>query len=103
MPYGGTFKSNPNTLVDGQQQGLRLDKSGALVTASATSDSSGSYVVTDRDTNGVAVPTWKPHTYTYDGSGNLLTDTVTDGAATWVRTYTYVNGQQSTDSGWVKQ
>lgn len=57
----------------------------------------------DLDTDGQRVPTNKAHTYTYDSSGNLATDTVTDGASSWVRTYTYANGAQVSDSGWVKQ
>lgn len=58
---------------------------------------------TDRDTTGGIVPVWKAHAYTYDGSGNLATDTVTDGASTWVRTYQWSGGAQTSDSGWVKQ
>lgn len=58
---------------------------------------------TDLDTDGNVVPTYKAHSYTYDPSGNLQTDSVTDGAATWVRTYGYTMGAQSSDSGWVKQ
>lgn len=55
------------------------------------------------DTDGSAVPVFKAHSYTYDGSGNLATDTVSDGTSTWVRTYTWDNGAQASDSGWVKQ
>lgn len=58
---------------------------------------------TDLDTTGNVVPTYKAHTFTYDTSGNLVTDTVTDGVSSWVRTYTYSGGVQTTDSGWVKQ
>lgn len=57
----------------------------------------------ERDTNGNPVPTYKAHTYAYDTSGNLITDTVTDNGSSWVRTYTFVNGAQQSDSGWVKQ
>lgn len=57
----------------------------------------------DRDTDGYPVPTYKAHTFTYDGSGNLQTDTVTDGANTWVRTYTWTGSDMSSDSGWVRQ
>lgn len=57
----------------------------------------------EKDTDGNPVPTWKGHTFTYDGSGNLATDTVTDGTATWVRTYLWEGAAQSSDSGWVKQ
>ncbi len=55
------------------------------------------------DTNGNEVPTYKAHTYTYDGSGNTATDTVSSGSASWTRSYTYQNGQLVSDSGWVKQ
>lgn len=55
------------------------------------------------DTGGNPVPTNKAHAYTYDGSGNLSTDTVTDGTSTWVRTYMWTSGAQTSDSGWVKQ
>lgn len=64
---------------------------------------SPSFVAAELDTAGNPVPTYKAHNFAYDGSGNLTTDTVTDGAATWVRTYTYTATGVSTDSGWVKQ
>lgn len=57
----------------------------------------------DLDTNGDPVPTYKAHTYTYDDSGNLSTDSVTDDTNTWIRTYTYTPSGPATDSGWVKQ
>lgn len=57
----------------------------------------------DRDTDGNPVPTWRGHAFTYDNSGNLHTDTVTDDADTWVRTYTWDGAAQTNDSGWVKQ
>ena len=55
------------------------------------------------DTAGNPVPTNKAHTYTYDNSGNLATDTVTDGTSTWVRSYTAGPTGTTGDSGWVKQ
>lgn len=58
---------------------------------------------TSLDTDGNPVPVWKAHNFTYDGSGNLATDTVTDGTRTWVRTYMWMSGAQTSDSGWVKQ
>lgn len=60
-------------------------------------------MVEDRDTDGNPVPTYKAHTYTYYGAGQVHSDTVTDGTNTWVRTFMYENGQQVSDSGWVKQ
>lgn len=57
----------------------------------------------DRDNDGAPVPTWKPHTFTYDDLGKLITDTVMNGASVWVRTYQWDGDNQSADSGWVKQ
>lgn len=57
----------------------------------------------ERDTDGNPVPTWEGHSYGYDGSGNLTTDTVTDGTSTWIRTYMWDGAAQMSDSGWVKQ
>lgn len=57
----------------------------------------------DLDTDGNPVPTYKAHIYTYDGSGNLQTDTITDGTNTWVRTYDTSPTGPISDSGWVKQ
>lgn len=57
----------------------------------------------ERDTDGNPVPTWLGQSYTYDGSGNRETATVTDGTDTWVATYTYSGGDLVAESGWVKQ
>ncbi len=65
--------------------------------------SGGTSAPTSLDTDGNPVPVWKSHSFTYDGSGNLATDTVTDGTSTWVRTYQWANGAQTVDTGWVKQ
>ena len=82
------------------------DSAGVLreVPPSASASGSASAAVQDLDTNGNPVPTYKAHTYTYDDSGNLSTDTVTDGVNTWVRSYgPYTPTGPATDSGWVKQ
>lgn len=60
-------------------------------------------VIIDLDTDGEPVPTYLPTTFTYDGQNNLQTATVTSGTDTWVRTYTISGGNQTADSGWVKQ
>jgi YD repeat-containing protein len=44
-----------------------------------------------------------PHAYTYDGSGNLKTDTMTIGSLTFVKTYTYTGTQLTGETGWVQQ
>lgn len=41
------------------------------------------------------------HAYTYS-SGNLLTDTATDGVNSWRKTYTYTGTDLTTESKWVK-
>lgn len=43
-----------------------------------------------------------PVAYGYDLGGDLVTLTVTDGATTWVKTYTWVAGQLTNVSAWVK-
>ncbi len=58
---------------------------------------------TELDTNGNVVPVWQAHTFSYDDSGNLKTDNVSDASGSWTRSYTYVNGNVASDSGWVKQ
>jgi YD repeat-containing protein len=43
------------------------------------------------------------HTYGYDASGLIVTDTATDGATTWVKTYTYNAAAQLTgETKWVR-
>ncbi|TKD50214.1 hypothetical protein [Sphingomonas baiyangensis] len=69
----------------------------------AATGGDGTASLVERDTDGNPVPTHKAHAYTYDSSGNLHTDTVTDGADRWVRTLEWGNGVQTGDSGWVKQ
>jgi len=92
----------PVTLADGSRWIIP-----AFVQITSAGDLVGSAGVggagTDLDTQGNIVPTYKAHTYTYDTSGNQITDSVTDGSSTWVRSYVYANGQMTTDSGWVKQ
>lgn len=41
--------------------------------------------------------------YGRDGSGNLTTETATDGTNVWVKTYTYVANVLTAESKWVKQ
>lgn len=44
------------------------------------------------------------HTYTYNGpNGAIDTDTVTNGANSWKKTYTYTGSNMTGESGWVKQ
>lgn len=42
-----------------------------------------------------------PHTYTYNASGQIVTDTVTNGVKTWVKTFSYTNGQLTSETAWV--
>lgn len=78
--------------------------SGEPYTLASAADGATTLVGTaDLDTDGNIVPTYKAHSYTYDASGNLATDTVTDGVNTWVRNYTTSPTGVTADSGWVKQ
>lgn len=56
------------------------------------------------DSTGQAfVPAACAHTYGYDASGLIVTDTATDGATTWVKTYTYNAAAQLTgETKWVR-
>lgn len=89
-------------LNDGEYAPLQVDKRGALKTTSL-GENPGSGDATAMDTDGNPVPVWKAHTFTYDGSGNLSTDTVTDGTDTWVKSFIWTSGALTMDSGWVKQ
>lgn len=90
----------PDT-VDIIYQGRRLRAD--LVTQVFSEDAARLYAA-ELDTNGGIVPVWKAHAYTYDNSGNLSSDTVTDGTSTWVRSYgPYTPTGPANDSGWVKQ
>ena len=42
------------------------------------------------------------HTYGYS-AGLLVTDTATDGATSWVKTYSYTSGNLTGETKWVKQ
>lgn len=44
-----------------------------------------------------------PHAYTFNGSNNLLTDTVTQGNNVFVKTFAYTGANLTSESGWVKQ
>lgn len=43
------------------------------------------------------------HAYAYNASGQLVTDTATSGASTWVKTYSYTGAKLSGETVWVKQ
>jgi len=88
----------PVTLADGTRFVIP-----AVVLINATGATVDAQGGTDLDTDGNVVPTYKGHSYTYDSSGNQVTDTVVDGANRWVKTTIYTNGQEASNSGWVKQ
>lgn len=43
------------------------------------------------------------HVYGYNGSGQLTTDTATDGTSTWVKTFSYTSGNLTGETKWVLQ
>ena len=61
-------------------------------------DSSGQYMFD---------PSSWGHSYAYDANNNLQTDTITNGVLTFVKTYAWVNSNNSwlceTESAWVLQ
>lgn len=97
----GIFTKLLPMLVDGQQVTPQVDQRGRLIVSSGD-DSVIFTTNVDLDTTGGVVPTYKGLSNTYDASGNLLTQTVRNGG-TWIRTFTYTNGEVASDSGWVKQ
>jgi YD repeat-containing protein len=101
----GIFTKLLPFLSDGQQVPPQVDARGRLIVSSGDNNTAGVLTVTtvELDTNAGIAPTWKAHAYTYDGSNNLKTDTITDGTNIWVKTFVYENGYQVSDSGWVKQ
>jgi len=101
----GVFTTMLPTLDNGVQVSPQVDKRGRLIVSSGDNNAAGVLTVTtvDLDTNAGIVPTWKAHAYAYDTSGNQISDTVTDGTNTWIRSSTFSGGVQTTDSGWVKQ
>jgi len=97
----GVFTKLLPWLTDGQQVNPQVDQRGRLIVSSG--DDSVIYTtVVELDTNGGIVPVHKGLANTYDPSGNLQTQTVKNGS-TWIRTFTYTNGEVASDSGWVRQ
>lgn len=89
----------PDT-VDITYAGRRLRAD--LVTFAVSAEAARLFVA-ELDTDGNLVPVWKGHTYTYDDSGNLLTDTIVSGPDAWTKTYSYLPSGPASDSGWVKR
>jgi YD repeat-containing protein len=57
-----------------------------------------------RDSAGVVFsPASCSHAYGYDSSGNLTTDTATDGAVVRVKTLAYTSGNMTAETKWVVQ
>lgn len=60
-------------------------------------------IATDSTGTPINQDAWS-HTYAYDASGLIVTDTATDGLNTWVKTYSYNTTAQLTgETMWVKQ
>lgn len=73
----------------------------ALLTSGAAAASSSTQIA---DSTGVFFdPESCSHVYGYSGANELLTDTATSGASSWIKTYTYVAGNMTAESLWVKQ
>lgn len=101
MDMFGKYSETLPILDSGMVSRLQIDKRGRIIVSSG--DDSVIYTtVVELDTNGGIVPVHKGLANTYDPSGNLRTQTVKNGS-TWIRTFTYTNGEVASDSGWVRQ
>ena len=101
MDMFGKYSETLPILDSGMVSRLQIDKRGRIIVSSG--DDSVIYTtVVELDTNGGIVPVHKGVNNTYDPSGNLQTQTVKNGS-TWIRTFTYTNGEVASDSGWVRQ
>lgn len=101
MDMFGKYSETLPILDSGMVSRLQIDKRGRIIVSSG--DDSVIYTtVVELDTNGGIVPVHKGLANTYDPSGNLQTQTVKNGS-TWIRTFTYTNGEVASDSGWVRQ
>lgn len=101
MDMFGKYSETLPVLDSGMVSRLQIDKRGRIIVSSG--DDSVIYTtVVELDTNGGIVPVHKGLANTYDPSGNLQTQTVKNGS-TWIRTFTYTNGEVASDSGWVRQ
>lgn len=105
MDMFGKYSETLPILDSGMVSRLQVDKRGRIIVSSGDNNKAGvlTVITVDLDTNAEIVPTWEGHSYAYDDSGNLSSDTVSDGTNTWIRTYTYTPSGPATDSGWVKQ
>lgn len=59
-------------------------------------------VTTDSTGASIDPAAWS-HVYAYNGSGQLVTDTATDGTTSWVKTFTYTSGNLTGETKWVRQ
>lgn len=59
-------------------------------------------VVVDSSGNYRFDPDSMSHNYTYNSDGTIATDAATDGTNVFTKTYTYTNGNLTTESLWVK-
>lgn len=84
-------------LLQGTQNTAKIfaaTPSGAILTAPSSTDSTGQPFA----------PEDCAHAYGYDANGLLITDTATNAAGAWVKTYTYnAASQLSGETLWVKQ
>lgn len=93
---GGTGIAEPagGSGLLGWLSGIYKAITGTLTVTRVAADSTGAYHFD---------PDSMPHTYTYDGSGNIATDSVTDGTNTFKKTYTFTGSQLTSETAWVKQ
>lgn len=87
-PPGGTRPLQPQAVV------LLNPVTGlAYAAASVTTDSTG---------EAIDPAAWS-HVYAYNGNGELITDTASDGSTYWVKTFSYTAGNLTGETKWVRQ
>lgn len=90
VPAAQTPKGQTETLIPAV---TLVDEAGAAFTAGTVIDDDGNAFNPDS----------LPQALTYNGDDTVATITATDGADSWVQTYTWTSGNLTGVSQWVKQ
>lgn len=92
----GSFTAALNGTVAPKHIGVKNGNAADLnaTVVGSVPDSTGNYPLN---------PDALAHTYTYNGSGLLASDSCTNGTYTWVKTYSYTGMNLTGESAWVKQ
>jgi YD repeat-containing protein len=89
-------------LTDAQLRAAAVPVSGPLTDTQLRASPLKVSLATD-STGATINPDGWSHVFAYNGSGQLVTDTATDGATSWVKTFTYTSGNLTGETKWVRQ